>query len=83
MDRKFANYRLREMREDAGYPSPRSQQQLVSDRTGFRKWRTAIWAPARVDALCKYVEATGGELEVAVKRPKLRLISPRCCSSRL
>ncbi len=62
-------YRLRELREEAGYT-----QSTLADVIGVGQNRVSQMehgqlGTSRVDTLRKYVEATGGELELSVKRP--------------
>lgn len=69
MDREVDRYRLRELREEAGYT-----QSTLADAIGVGQNRVSQMehgqlGTSRVDTLRKYVEATGGELELSVKRP--------------
>lgn len=69
MDREVALYRLRELREAAGYT-----QASLAAAIGVRQNRVSQMehgnlGTSQVDTLRKYVEATGGELEVVVTRP--------------
>lgn len=69
MEREAAGYRLRQLREDAGH----TQKSLAAigglSQARISQLERGHIAAARISTLRKYVEATGGELEVVVKRP--------------
>jgi DNA-binding XRE family transcriptional regulator len=69
MDREVAQYRLRELREDAGYTQTALAAAIGVGQNRVSQMEHGNLGTSRVDTLRKYVEATGGELEVAVKRP--------------
>ena len=69
MDREVARYRLRELREDAGYTQTSLAAAIGVGQNRVSQMEHGDLGTSRVDTLRKYVEATGGELEVAVKRP--------------
>lgn len=69
MDREVAQYRLRELREDAGYTQTSLAAAIGVGQNRVSQMEHGNLGSSRVDTLRKYVEATGGELEVAVKRP--------------
>ncbi|MCV7194109.1 helix-turn-helix domain-containing protein [Mycolicibacterium brumae] len=69
MERVVAEYRLQELRKEAGFT-----QQALAAFIGVRQNRISQIEHgqigcSRVDTLRKYIEATGGELELTVKRP--------------
>jgi DNA-binding XRE family transcriptional regulator len=69
MDSEVAQYRLRELREDAGYTQNTLAQEIGVGQNRVSQMEHGEIGTSRVDTLRKYVEATGGELEIAVKRP--------------
>lgn len=69
MDREVAQYRLRELREDAGYTQTSLAAAIGVGQNRVSQMEHGDLGTSRVDTLRRYVEATGGELEVAVKRP--------------
>ncbi|MBJ7462907.1 MAG: helix-turn-helix transcriptional regulator [Mycolicibacterium sp.] len=69
MDREVARYRLRELREDACYTQTSLAAAIGVGQNRVSQMEHGNLGTSRVDTLHKYVEATGGELEVAVKRP--------------
>ena len=69
MDREVAQYRLRELREDAGYTQTALAAAIGVGQNRVSQMEHGDLGTSRVDTLRKYGEATGGELEVAVKRP--------------
>lgn len=69
MDREIASCRLRELREDAGYTQNTLAAAIGVNQNRVSQIEHGDLSTSRVDTLRRYVEATGGELEVAVKRP--------------
>ncbi|GAB4629605.1 hypothetical protein MOKP44_38720 [Mycobacterium avium subsp. hominissuis] len=69
MDREVAHYRLRELREAAGYTQTTLAAAIGVGQNRVSQMEHGDLDSSRVDTLRKYVEATGGELEVSVKRP--------------
>lgn len=68
MEREAAEYRLRELREDAGYTQTVLAGLIGVGQNRVSQMEHGQLAAARIATLRKYVEATGGELEVSVKR---------------
>ncbi len=69
MDREVAQYRLRELREAAGFTQTTLAAVIGVGQNRVSQMEHGELGTSRVDTLRKYVEATGGELEVSVKRP--------------
>ncbi|WP_343577268.1 helix-turn-helix transcriptional regulator [Mycobacterium sp.] len=69
MDREVAQYRLRELRQDAGYTQTSLAAAIGVGQNRVSQMEHGNLATSRIDTLRKYVEATGSELEVVVKRP--------------
>ena len=69
MDREVAQYRLRELREDASCTQTSLAAAIGVGQNRVSQMEHGNLGTSRADTLRKYVEATGGELEVAVKRP--------------
>ena len=69
MDREFALYRLRELREAAGFTQSTLAAAIGVGQNRVSQMEHGQLGTSRVDTLRKYVEATGGELELSVKRP--------------
>jgi transcriptional regulator with XRE-family HTH domain len=69
MDREVARYRLRELREAAGFTQTTLAAAIGVGQNRVSQMEHGELSTSRVDTLRKYVEATGGELEVSVKRP--------------
>lgn len=69
MEREAAEYRLRELREDAGYTQKALAGIIGVGQNRVSQMEHGQIAAAQVATLRKYVEATGGELELMVKRP--------------
>ncbi|WP_204807032.1 helix-turn-helix domain-containing protein [Mycobacterium riyadhense] len=69
MDREAALYRLRELREAAGFTQTTLAKAIGVGQNRVSQMEHGELGTSRVDTLRKYVEATGGELELSVKRP--------------
>ncbi|ART70569.1 transcriptional regulator [Mycobacterium dioxanotrophicus] len=69
MEREAAEYRLRQLREDAGYTQKALAVLIGVGQNRVSQMEHGQIAAAQVSTLRKYVEATGGELELVVKRP--------------
>lgn len=69
MEREAAQYRLRELREDAGFTQTTLAKVIGVGQNRVSQMEHGELGSSRVDTLRKYVEATGGELELSVKRP--------------
>lgn len=69
MDREVALYRLRELREAAGFTQTSLAAAIGVGQNRVSQMEHGQLGTSRVDTLRKYVEATGGELELSVKRP--------------
>jgi DNA-binding XRE family transcriptional regulator len=69
MDREFALYRLRELREAAGFTQTTLAAAIGVGQNRVSQMEHGELGTSRVDTLRKYVAATGGELELSVKRP--------------
>lgn len=69
MDREIAHYRLRELREAAGFTQTTLAEAIGVGQNRVSQIEHGELSNSRVDTLRKYVEATGGELEISVKRP--------------
>ncbi|BBX82172.1 helix-turn-helix domain-containing protein [Mycolicibacterium aubagnense] len=69
MEREAAEYRLRQLREDAGYTQKSLAAIIGVGQNRVSQMEHGQIAAAQISTLRKYVEATGGELEVMVKRP--------------
>lgn len=69
MDRGVARYRLRELRADAGFTQTSLAAAIGVGQNRISQMEHGNLGTSRVETLRKYVEATGGELEGAVKRP--------------
>jgi transcriptional regulator with XRE-family HTH domain len=69
MELEIAQYRLRELREAAGYTQTTLATAIGVGQNRVSQMEHGHLGTSRVDTLRKYVEATGGELELSVKRP--------------
>jgi DNA-binding XRE family transcriptional regulator len=69
MELEVARYRLRELREDAGFTQTTLAKSIGIGQNRVSQLEHGALGSSRVDTLRKYVEATGGELELSVKRP--------------
>jgi transcriptional regulator with XRE-family HTH domain len=61
-------YRLRQLREDAGYTQTALAELIGVGQNRVSQMEHGELGVARVDTLRRYVEATGGELELCVRR---------------
>jgi DNA-binding XRE family transcriptional regulator len=61
-------YRLRQLREDAGLTQTALAELIGVGQNRVSQMEHGKLGVARVDTLRRYVEATGGELELCVKR---------------
>lgn len=68
MEPEAAECRLRELRKDAGYTQTALAKLIGVGKKHVSQMEHGQIAAARIATLRKYVEATGGELEVTVKR---------------
>lgn len=69
MELEAAQSRLRELREDAGFTQTTLAKVIGVGQNRVSQMECGELGTSRVDTLRKYVEATGGELELSVKRP--------------
>lgn len=68
MEHQAEVYRLRQLREDAGYTQDRLAGLIGVKQHRISQMERGEISTARVDTLRKYIEATGSELEVTVKK---------------
>lgn len=68
MEHEAQVYRLRQLREEAGYTQGRLANLIGVGQNRISQMEHGQIVTARVETLRKYVEATGGELEVVVKK---------------
>jgi transcriptional regulator with XRE-family HTH domain len=69
MEREAAMYRLRELRENAGYTQTTLAAIIGVGQNRVSQIEHGLLGASRVETLRRYIEATGGELELTVKRP--------------
>lgn len=69
METEAAQYRLRELREDAGFTQTTLAKVIGVGQNRVSQMEHGQLGVTRVDTLRRYIEATGGELELSVKRP--------------
>jgi transcriptional regulator with XRE-family HTH domain len=69
MELEVARYRLRELRQAAGYTQVSLAAAIGVGQNRVSQLEHGRLGASRVDTLRRYVEATGGELELSVKRP--------------
>jgi transcriptional regulator with XRE-family HTH domain len=69
MEREAAMYRLRELRENAGYTQTTLAEIIGVGQNRVSQIEHGLLGASRVETLRRYIEATGGELELTVKRP--------------
>jgi transcriptional regulator with XRE-family HTH domain len=67
--RNSRQYRLRELREDAGFTQTTLAKVIGVGQNRVSQMEHSELGSSRVDTLRKYVEATGGRLELSVRRP--------------
>lgn len=69
MEREAAHYRLRELREEAGFTQVALAAAIGVGQNRVSQIEHGDIGTSRVDTLRKYIEATGGQLELTVTRP--------------
>ncbi|WP_204810542.1 helix-turn-helix domain-containing protein [Mycobacterium riyadhense] len=69
MEVEAARYRLRELREAAGFTQTTLAKAIGVGQNRVSQIEHGELGASRVDTLRKYVEATGGQLELSVTRP--------------
>lgn len=69
MELEAAHYRLRQLREDAGFTQASLAAAIGVGQNRVSQIEHGELGASRVETLRRYVEATGGQLELTVTRP--------------
>ena len=69
MELDVVRYRLRELREAAGFTQVSLAAAIGVGQNRVSQLEHGNLGSSRVETLRRYIEATGGELELSVKRP--------------
>jgi DNA-binding XRE family transcriptional regulator len=69
MELEAAQYRLRQLREEAGFTQAALAAAIGVGQNRVSQIEHGELGTSRVDTLRKYIEATGGQLELTVTRP--------------